>query len=137
MIPINQPLVKATCFRCGKEILTANISGIIHRESYKKYGRICNSCLSEKEREEYIMAVTEETRIHALKYIPSRRRMKWGSWEKELTLEEEVILRTIMIHYFHTGNPPTLYELEAGFPHLEVYKVLSLLIDKGIIKAKC
>ncbi len=125
-------LLKIRCRRCGREIFTTILPDIIRKPSYKRFGGICNSCLTDEEGEslsrEQIREIAQSARRYAIV-----NRIDWEALE--LSEPEGRILRFIAARVFYTRTLPSGGDISAEFGDMETEEYLARLEHRGIIRA--
>jgi len=118
------------CTRCGKEILTTTLPGIIGTPSYRRYGKICNACLTDEERESLSREQIRETAQSARRYRIIAK-IDWRALD--VCEQEEKILRFLATRIFYTGTLPSGGDIRREFGDMEIEEHLAALERRGII----
>jgi hypothetical protein len=93
----SKALVKTRCRRCGREILTAANASFANRPSYRRFGGICSSCLTDEEQRELSSAQVRETALASRRFRIAGK-IDWRS--EKLPEEEEEVLRFMAQRFF-------------------------------------
>ncbi len=127
-------IVKTRCRRCGREILTAANASFANRPWYRRFGGICQSCLTEEEKRDLAEEQVRETNLAARRYrFPTRI-----DWKSEVfSPDEEAVLRYMAQRYFYTRQFIAAATVMDEFPDIDVAEVLHGLEEKGKIQALC
>ena len=127
-------IFKTRCRRCGREILTAAHASFANRSWYRRFGGICQSCLTEDEKKDLTEEQIRETNLAAKRYrFPTRI-----DWKSEVfPPEEEAVLRYMAQRYFYTRQFIPAAAVMDEFPDIDVAEVIYRLEQKGKIQALC
>lgn len=130
----SKAIIKTICKRCGREILTAAHASFANRPWYRRFGGICQSCLTDEEKRELDEGKVRETNLASRRFgFPSRI-----DWKSEVfSPEEEAVLRFMAQRYFYTRQFIAAATVMDEFPEIDTADVLRRLEEKGKIQPLC